>query len=212
MSQILAYDVESMGSDGRRDLLTVATTYSPEHQKIYQFAKSGPQGQVVKVDNFDALKEEFMQELDAAPILAGFNSVNFDSVFIGHAFSVPPERVMRWIMKSIDVFESCKRACMGRTFGLNAVLALNGFTVKIGSGMEAIYQAQRGEWKELGAYCQEDSKLTYEISTKKRIAIPEGFQWRKRNGGQTHDPSNILFMNVGPDHEISFEMGTLDQL
>jgi hypothetical protein len=115
-------------------------------------------------------------------------------------------------LKSIDIFESCKRACQGRTFGLNLVLALNGFSVKIGTGMEAIYQAQRSEWKELGEYCLEDSRLTYLISTRKRIAVPEGFQWRKRNGGRTHDPENVLFMNIGPNREISFERGTLDQL
>ena len=208
----VAWDVETSGLSPNTSLLTVATTYTPDRQMVYQFATLNPQGRLVKVDDFNRKKELFMQELDNAPVLAGYNAIGFDMPFITAAFDAPPERVMRWVMKSIDIFETCKRACEGRTFGLNLVLALNGYTVKTGNGMEAVYQAQRGEWAELSQYCLEDSRLTYEISTRSRVAIPEGFQWRKRNNQRTHDPSNMLFMTIDPDKKISFEKGTLDQL
>jgi hypothetical protein len=212
MTHILAWDLETTGLKGDRDLVTVGALYSPERQIVYQFAMLDPQGTVVRVPDFELKKEAFMKELDNATVLAGFNSIGFDSKFITAAFNPTPERVMKWILKSIDVFESCKRACQGRTFSLNMVLALNGFSVKISDGMEAVYMAQRGDWDSLSEYCASDSKLTYMISTKKRIALPEGYQWRKVHGGQTHDAANMLFMNIGPNHEISFERGTLEQV
>jgi hypothetical protein len=211
MSQIVAWDLESSGLSPLTSLITVATTYTPERQMIYQFATL-KEGRLVKVDDFDEKKEAFMQELDDAPILAGYNTPGFDIPFIVTAFKIPPERVMKWMIKTFDVFEICKRACGGRTFGLNYVLDLNGFETKSGDGLAAVRQAEAGLFKELGEYCLDDSKLTYLISTQKRIALPEGYLWRKHNDGRTHDPTDILFMNIGPNREICFDRGTLDQL
>ena len=209
---IVAWDLETTGLNGTTDLVTVGALYSPEKQIVYQFATLSC-GIVVKVPDFDLKKEAFMKELDDAPVLAAFNGIGFDVPFLTAAFHPTHERVMRWLLKSIDVFETCKRACEGRTFGLNLVLALNGYTVKTGSGMEAVWQARRGEWESLSQYCLEDSRLTYEISTKKtRIALPEGFNWRKAHGGRTHDPANMLFMTISTeDHRVAFETGTLEQ-
>ncbi|KAJ1464703.1 hypothetical protein T484DRAFT_1757904 [Baffinella frigidus] len=208
---MLAWDVETGGLSPRTSLITVATTYSPEKQTIYQFATLDPQGRIVKVDDFDAKKEAFMRELDEAPVLAGFNTPGFDIPFITVAFEIPPERVMNWIKKTFDLFEICKRACGGRTFGLNLVLDLNGFETKSGDGLAAVRQAERGEWEELGLYCLDDSRLTHAISTLTRIALPESYSWRKAHGGRTHDPTDMLFMLIGPDHRIDFERGTLEE-
>jgi hypothetical protein len=208
---MLAWDVETSGLQARTSLLTVATTYSPERQMIYQFAILNSQGKLVKAPDFDIKKEAFMKELDDAPMLAGFNTIGFDLKFITIAFQIPPERVMKWLLKSLDIFEASKQAC-GRTFGLNAVLDLNGLTSKSGSGMQAVHQANAGLFKELGDYCMDDSRLTYLISTRKRIALPMGWKWRKEHGERTHDPDHMLFMNIGPDYQITFETGTLVQL
>jgi len=206
---MLAWDIETTGLSPQSSLVTVAAIYSPFNQVVFQFATLDPQGTVVKIQDFDSKKERFMKELDDAPILAAFNGIGFDIPFITVAFDIAPERVMKWVLKSVDIFETCKRAFDGRTFGLNLVLALNGYTVKTGNGMEAVHQANAGKWEELSLYCMEDSRLTYEISTRERIAIPEGFQWRKRNSQRTHDPANILYMNIAEGYQISFEAGTL---
>lgn len=210
-NKMLAWDIETDGLSSVKNLITVATVWSPEKQKVFQFATLNPQGKLVKIPNFDELKEEFMKELDDAPVLAGFNAVSFDLPFITAAFGIAPERVMRWVLKSIDIFEICKRACGGRTFALNLVLDLNNLTSKSGSGLAAVHQAQAGEWEELSLYCLDDSRLTYEISSRERIALPESWQWRKRYGGKTHDPANMLFMLRGPDNRIDFERGTLEE-
>jgi hypothetical protein len=208
---MLAWDVETGGLDARKSLLTVATTYSPQHQMMYQFAILSPEGKLIKAPDFDVKKEAFMKELDDAPILAGFNTIGFDLKFITIAFNIPPERVMKWVIKSLDIFETCKQVC-GRTFGLNLVLDLNGLTSKSGSGMHAVEQAFAGEFEALGDYCMDDSRLTYLISTWKRIALPEGWKWRKEHGERTHDSNHMLFMNIDQDNQISFDTGTLDQL
>jgi hypothetical protein len=205
---MLAWDIETMGLNPNKSLITVATTYCPEKSTIYLFAMLDAQKNVVKIHDFDAKKDAFLKELDEAPILAGYNAISFDVPFIATVFDVAPERVMKWLMKSVDIFESCKQCC-GRTFGLNHVLDLNNFSTKTGDGLAAVRQAERGEWLELGAYCLDDSSLTYEISNRKRIALPEGYKWRNANGGRTHDASNILFMNIDENYQISFEKGIL---
>jgi hypothetical protein len=210
--QMLAWDVETMGLNKGKDLITVAAIYSPEKQIVFRFVTLDAEGTVVKVADFDEVKEAFMKELDDAVVLCAFNGIGFDIPFITASFAPSPERVMRWLLKSVDVFETCKRACEGRTFGLNLVLELNGFQVKTGSGMEAVHQARAGDWSALSSYCMDDSRLTYEISNRSRVALPEGYRWRKSHGGKTHDPAKMLFMNIGPNYEITFDTGTLDQL
>lgn len=210
MMGTLAWDIETTGFNPTKELVTVAACYSPGKQTVYQFAELHASGHVVKIHDFYQKRKDFLKELDDAPILAAFNGISFDIPFITTALDVAPERVLKWVLKSIDVFECCKRACIGRTFGLNLLLGLNGFTVKTGSGAEAVVQAKAGEWNKLAEYCAEDARLTYEISVLPRIAIPEGFQWRKNHNQRDHNPENMLFMTVGPDHQINFEAGTLD--
>ncbi|KAJ1467084.1 hypothetical protein T484DRAFT_1756150 [Baffinella frigidus] len=206
---IFCWDIETTGFNPKKELVTVAACYTPEKQTVYLFAESDSAGNVVKIHDFDEKREAFLNELDDAPILAAFNGTGFDIPFIATAFQVEPDRVMRWMIKSFDIFEAAKRAA-GRTFSLNTLIGLNGFkTAKTGSGADAVLQAKAGKWAELASYCAEDARLTYEISIRKRLALPEGFAWRKKHNDRDHDPDNILFMVVGPKYEISFEKGTL---
>jgi hypothetical protein len=245
---MLAWDIETMGFDGRIDLVTVAAVYSNTHSHIYQFATSVPcaickklcpvhaftPGQdggsteddgcsggsdsmgctcvcethvkkVVKVDGFDQIRDAFARELDDAPVLAAFNGIGFDIPFVTAALKVSPDRVMKWVLKSLDVFEICKRASH-RTFPLNMVLDLNGKTSKTGDGGQAVVQASMGLWQKLGEYCLEDAKLTFDLSQMTRIALPEGYLWRKQHKGATHDPKNLLYLNF-KDGVVDFELG-----
>jgi predicted PolB exonuclease-like 3'-5' exonuclease len=206
---LFCWDIETLGFNPKKELVTVAACYTTEKQTVYLFAESDSAGNVVKIHDFEEKREAFLKELDDAPMLAAFNGTGFDIPFIATAFQVESDRVMRWMLKSFDIFEAAKRAT-GRTFSLNTLIGLNGFkTTKTGSGADAVLQAKAGKWEELASYCAEDARLTHEISIRKRLALPEGFSWRKRNNGRDHDPSNMLFMVVGPNYEISFEKGTL---
>ena len=57
---IVAWDQETTGLDGCKDLVTVGAPYSPEKQIVYQFATLS-HGTVVKVPDFDSKKEAFMK-------------------------------------------------------------------------------------------------------------------------------------------------------
>jgi hypothetical protein len=207
---MLAWDIETTGFNPAKELVTVAACYTTEKQTVYTFAELDTRGNVVRIHDFDQKREAFLKELDDAPILAAYNGATFDIPFITTAFNVHPGRVMQWVMKSVDIFETAKRAT-GRTFPLDMALGLNGFkTAKTGSGADAVVQAKEGKWEELASYCAMDAKLTYEVSVLPRIALPEPFYWRKRNGGRTHDPSDVLFMLLGPDYRVTFEKGVLD--
>jgi predicted PolB exonuclease-like 3'-5' exonuclease len=206
---LFCWDIETTGFNPKKELVTVAAFYTPERHSVFQFAESDTLGNVVKIFDFEQKRQAFLQELDDAPILAAFNGTGFDIPFIATAFDVEPQRAMRWMLKSFDIFEAAKRAT-SRTFSLNTLIALNGFqTAKTGSGADAVVQAKAGKWAELASYCAEDARLTYEISMRKRLAIPEGFAWRKKNDSQDHDPSNVLFMLVSSDFQINFEYGVL---
>jgi hypothetical protein len=136
--------------------------------------------------------------------------LNFDIPFVQTQFSVPNATVQGWVLKTFDVLETTRRG-FGRTFNLNLLLQLNGYTqLKTGSGLEAVHQAQRGDWPELESYCLSDSRLTWEISSRDVIFCPEGYQWRKAHGGRSHDPSRVFKINRTDFPRVSFEYGPLE--
>jgi uncharacterized protein YprB with RNaseH-like and TPR domain len=135
---MLAWDIETTGFNPAKELVTVAACYTTEKQTVYTFAELDTRGNVVRIHDFDQKREAFLKELDDAPILAAYNGATFDIPFITTAFNVHPGRVMQWVMKSVDIFETAKRAT-GRTFPLDMALGLNGFkTAKTGSGADAV--------------------------------------------------------------------------
>ena len=209
---MLAWDIETTGFSGDRDLVTVAALYDGSSEKVFRFVRLVNQGTANELlvykekDELLKLCEEFCCMLDAAPMLATFNGVRFDIRFVQSAFKIPESRIMGWLMKTFDVFDICA-SCASRTFGLNLLLDLNGFQSKSGSGDAAVKQAHAGQFEELEKYCLDDAMLTHKISTMQRIALPEGFAWRKRHGN-THDKNNMLFLVPNyKEHENSLKFG-----
>ncbi|KAJ1466774.1 hypothetical protein T484DRAFT_1756378 [Baffinella frigidus] len=119
---MLAWDVETTGFSGERDLLTVAALYDGSTEKVFRFVRLINEGTVnqqlvyKEAAEFATLVEQFCSMLDAAPMLATFNGVRFDIRFVQSAFKVPEDRVRRWLLKTFDVFDIC--ACASRTFAL----------------------------------------------------------------------------------------------
>jgi hypothetical protein len=209
---MLAWDIETTGFSGERDLVTVAALYDGSSVEVFRFVRlvnEGTKQQLLVYKEKSELHEEcekFFSMLDAAPMLATFNGVRFDIRFVQSAFKIPEERVGRWLMKTFDVFDICS-SCASRTFALNLLLDMNGFPSKSGSGDAAVKQAQAGEFEDLEKYCIDDAVLTYRISTMPRIALPEGYAWRKQHG-MSHDKDKILFLvpNYNThDNSLKFE-------
>lgn len=125
-------------------------------------------------------------------------------------FKIPNATVQAWVLKTFDVLEITRRG-FGRTFNLNQLLQLNGWTqLKTGSGLEAVHQAQRGDWDALESYCISDSRLTWEISNRDIIFCPEGYQWRKAHSGRSHSPDRVFKIDRTNFPAVSFSFGPLE--
>jgi len=194
---MLAWDIETTGFSGERDFVTVAALYDGSTETVFRFVRLINEGTVnqklvyKEAGEFAKVVEEFCSMLDAAPMLATFNGVRFDIRFVQSALKIPEERVMRWLLKTFDVFDIC--FVVGRTFALNLLLDINGFPSKTGSGDVAVKQAHNGQWADLESYCLDDAILTHKVSMMPRIALPEGYAWRKKHN-VTYDTSKILFL------------------
>jgi len=169
---MVAFDLETMGLDPKVHPITAASICNGYgFEKVYVF-----KGESVEEDL--ALRDEFMQYLDNAPSLCAFNGVKFDIPFMAKAWNLPLERVTGWILKTIDVFQICKLG-IDQTFSLSKLLAANNLPCKTGSGLEAIQLAKDKKWEELGAYCAMDTKLTYQVTAQRVIALP--VNWGQKN-------------------------------
>ncbi|KAJ1466311.1 hypothetical protein T484DRAFT_1756751 [Baffinella frigidus] len=207
----LSWDLETLGLDPKKEKVTVCSLYDPvaKISRVLRFVDLSYECEVVYVDNVKEIIDELVQYLDAADYLISFNGVNFDSKFLQVQFKIPPETVQRWILKTFDILEICRRA-FSRTFNLNSCLALNGVgDGKTGSGMEAVHQARRGDWIGLERYCLDDSRLTYELSMKPVIFCCENYQWRKAHNDRTHDPARVLMIHTSEFPKLSFSYGPL---
>ena len=134
-----------------------------------------------------ALRTRVLSLLDAAPRLCAFNGVRFDIPFLCRAWGVPSGRAGEWVRKTVDVFEACKLG-LGKTFSLSRVLAHNGLESKTGSGLDAIRLAETREWEQLGAYCMQDTRLTYLLTCQHHIALPLHTAAKRRVVLQTLHP------------------------
>ena len=204
---MLAFDIETTGLSKNRDRITVTAIYDEEHELSRTFCFVELAGtEVVYRKDYLEIAEEFMQFLDDDDMLCAFNGVGFDIPFIQMQFNVSAERVQRWVMKTLDIHQICKTVLAPkRTFGLNHVLGVNGFDVKTGDGLIAVKQAHAGLWDELKEYCMDDARLTYDVSCLNRILIPEGFAFRKANGGSLLQEHKRLFLCRDETGEVSFE-------
>ena len=134
------------------------------------------------------LQNEFISILDAAPRLCAFNGIRFDIPFIIKNWGLDPARAHDWVIKTVDVFEACKLG-LQQTFKLSQLLAVNGMESKTGSGAEAVLLAKNGEWEKLGAYCLQDTRLTYLVTAQMNVALPLHTQARQRLGLNRNHPS-----------------------
>jgi len=125
-----------------------------------------------------ALRQEVISHLDAAPRLCAFNGVRFDIPFLVKSWGLPASQAGAWVRKTLDVFEASKLA-LGRTFSLDKLLITNGLETKTGSGLRAIEMAEREEWRELGAYCMQDTRMTCQVTSQSHVALPFSSGGRK---------------------------------
>jgi hypothetical protein len=167
---MLAFDLETSGLNPHESLVTCAAVCDPDAglERVFFFARLENDRLVPMLDD----AEEFMQLLDSADRLCAFNGARFDLPFIRHCLGAAPDRLARWRLKLHDVFEACKLA-LGVTFPLSALLELNGLPGKTGSGADAIQLAQKGDWRRLGEYCLNDTRVTHRVSCLPRLVIPK---------------------------------------
>jgi hypothetical protein len=208
---MLAFDIETLGINKQKDLITVISLYDPVAgiSRVLRFVDLNEDADVVYHDGFLDTVAELVSYLDNAESLCSFNGISFDIPFIQIQFKIPNEKVQAWVLKTRDILETCRRG-FGRTFNLNSCLALNGVgDGKTGSGLEAVLQAQRGDWKELESYCADDSRLTYELTMLPVIYCCENYKWRKSHNDRTHDPSNVLMIHTEKAPRMSFSYGPI---
>ena len=169
--EMVAFDIETEGLDPSTCSITAASLFNGKGLcRGFVF-----KGECLAED--ERAKEEFLSHLDNARSLCAFNGVCFDIPFIAKAWSLDPGRVHNWVVKTFDVFETC-RLGLGKTFSLDKLLAANGLESKTGSGKRAIQLAQEKEWDKLNAYCMQDTRLTYLVSAQRAVVLPI-----KCNGG-----------------------------
>lgn len=162
---------------------TVACTYDGEKERIYHLMKPSlhshnglctceckamcsvgrdNQCNVCMKEHMDNL-DAFLDALDKADSLCGFNCIRFDIPFLHKRFKLDDARVGSWVAKCTDVFlviaETLDVWC-----GLGRLLRLNGLDTKSGTGKAALDMASMGKWDELASYCAKDSKLTYQLT------------------------------------------------
>jgi RNase_H superfamily len=212
LSMPLSWDIETLGIDKKNDLITVISLYDPEAniERVLRFVDLNYDGNVVYCDDYKTTVATFIEYLDNAESLCGFNTMSFDLPFVQIQFNIPNETVQRWVLKTYDILEICRRG-FGRTINLNSCLALNGVGDggKTGTGLEAVRQALSGEWEKLEQYCADDARLTYELSTLPVIYCPENYQWRKSHNDRTHDASRVLMIHTDKFPALSFKFGPM---
>ena len=208
---MLAWDIETTGIKKETDLITVISLYDPDAgiSKVLRFVDLNEDCDVCYIDEFDERVAEFTTFMDEADTLNAFNGQSFDIPFVQFQFKIPNAKIQKWVLKSFDILDTCRKA-FKRTFSLNLALEMNiaGYQ-KTGSGMDAVYQARRGDWKELSDYCMDDSILTHKLSSLKTIHCPEGFQWRKNHDGRSHDKDNVLKIHRSGS-KLTFSFGPVD--
>jgi hypothetical protein len=118
-----------------------------------------------------AFRQEVIAHLNAAPRLCAFNGIRFDIRFLVKSWGLPASQAGDWVKKTIDVFEASKLS-LGKTFSLDRLLIANGLDTKSGSGLRAIEMAEKEEYEELGAYCMQDTRMTYLVTSQSFLALP----------------------------------------
>jgi hypothetical protein len=165
LRSMVAFDIETEGFNPFKERITAAAVHDGLGLcKVFVFKGEDQAEDAV-------LKEEFLSILDAAPRLCAFNGVRFDIPYIINHWGLDPARAHGWVLKTLDVFEACKLG-LQQTFKLSQLLAVNNMESKTGSGAEAVVLARNKEWDKLGAYCLQDTRLTYLVTAQMSVALP----------------------------------------
>lgn len=166
---MLAFDIETTGLKPETCAVTCVCTqdYFTGKKIAYDFARV----RYETPEEHDALVAALVREFDAATSLCAFNGVRFDIPFLQVALKIPPEKALAWILKTSDILEQC-RLLHGCTFSLNMLCEANGVQVKSSSGLEAVYMAQRHEWKNLRDYCADDVQILCDLYRKRTLTNP----------------------------------------
>jgi hypothetical protein len=162
---MVAFDIETEGFNPLKERITAAAVYDG-HGLCKVFVFKGED----KVED-ERLRDEFISILDAAPLLCAFNGVRFDIPYIIRHWGLDPIKAHDWVLKTVDVFEACKLG-LQQTFKLSQLLAVNSMESKTGSGAEAVMLARNREWDKLGAYCLQDTRLTYLVTAQVNVGLP----------------------------------------
>ena len=161
---MVAFDIETEGFNPLKQRITAAAVYGNGLNKVFVF-KGEDQAEDL------ALRQEFLTILDAAPRLCSFNGIRFDIPYIIKHWKLDPLLAERWVRKTLDIFEACKLG-LRQTFKLSQLLAVNNMESKTGSGLEAVGLARDKRWDELGAYCLQDTRLTYLVTAQMGVMLP----------------------------------------
>ena len=162
---MVAFDIETEGFNPLKQRITAAAVYDGNGlSKVFVFKGDDQAADL-------ALREEFLSILDAAPRLCSFNGIRFDIPYIIKHWKLDPLLAERWVRKTLDIFEACKLG-LKQTFKLSQLLAVNNMESKTGSGLEAVGLARDRRWEELGAYCLQDTRLTYLVTAQMGVMLP----------------------------------------
>ncbi|RMF83979.1 MAG: helicase [Nitrospirae bacterium] len=100
---------------------------------------------------------ELVEDLFAAKLVVGFNTLGFDYAVLA-AYT---DRDLRRL-PSLDILVEIQRE-LGYRVSLDKVAAATLGTRKSGHGLEAIEWYRRGEWEKLIRYCTDDVRITADL-------------------------------------------------
>ena len=173
LRSMVAFDIETHGLKPIEKPITAAAVYNGcGLSKVFVFKGEDKEADML-------LREEFLSILDAAPRLCAFNGIRFDIPYIIKDWGLDPARAHDWVRKTVDVFEASKLG-LQQTFKLAQLLAVNNMESKTGSGAEAVVLAREKKWEELGAYCLQDTRLTYLVTAQMAVVLPLHTSGRQR--------------------------------
>lgn len=111
-------------------------------------------------EEFRCSKDAIIARLNATGLIYAYNGAHFDIPVLGRCLGHP---IGPWMAKLVDPLYAA-RALLGSgfTMPLNAFLQLNSLPSKSGSGAHAVQLALEHRWGELGSYCMDDTRLTFD--------------------------------------------------
>lgn len=152
LSSVLAIDIETTGLEPDC-ALTCVCVYDGRQGRTWLFPPT------IRQDEYLSHASQIARCLEGASHILAFNGAGFDLPVLARCVRVP---VGPWMSKLVDPLYAA-RAFWRTGQRLDDFLALNGMPLKTGTGAHAVQLAREGRWQELGDYCMEDTRLTYNV-------------------------------------------------